>query len=40
MCALSLAVELEKKKKSDNNIEKEITQDLILLNESLSKILK
>ena len=40
MCALSLAVELEKKKKTDSNIEKEIMQDLILLNESLSKTLK
>lgn len=40
MCALSLAVELEKKKKTNSNIQKEVMQDLVLLNESLSKALK
>ncbi len=40
MCALSLAVELEKKKKMDTNIEKEIMQNLTLLDDSLSQTLK
>ena len=40
MCALSLAVELEKKKKMDTNIEKEIMQNLTLLEYSLSQTLK
>tara|TARA_B100000945_G_C20414566_1_gene614460 strand:- start:198 stop:485 length:288 start_codon:yes stop_codon:yes gene_type:complete len=40
MCALSLAVELEKKKKMDANIEKEIMQNLTLLDDSLSQTLK
>ena len=40
MCALSLYVELEKKKKNDNDIEKEVMDNLVLLNESLSKVLK
>ena len=40
MCALSLSVELEKKKKKDNDIEKEVMDNLVLLNESLSKVLK
>jgi len=40
MCALSLAVELEKKKRMDTNIEKEIMQNLTLLDDSLSQTLK
>ena len=40
MCALSIAVELEKKKKMDINIEKEIMQNLTLLDDSLSQTLK
>ena len=40
MCALSLCVELEKKKKNNNDIEKEVMDNLVLLNESLSKVLK
>jgi len=40
MCALSLSVELEKKIKKDSVDEKEITLELNLLNESLTKILK
>ena len=40
MCALSLSVELEKKKKNDKDVEKEVMDNLVLLNESLSKVLK
>ncbi len=40
MCALSLSVELEKKKKNDDILEKDIMQDLNMLNESLSKVIK
>ena len=40
MCALSLSVELEKKKQKDYNTEQEITQNLINLDESLSKVIK
>ncbi len=40
MCALSLAVQLDKKKKMDANIEKEIMQNLTLIDESLSQTLK
>ena len=40
MCALSLSVELEKKKKNDVFTEKEILQGLTLIDESLSKGIK
>jgi len=40
MCALSLSVELEKKKKNDDILEKDIMQDLNILNESLSKVIR
>jgi len=40
MCALSLSVELEKKKKNDVFTEKEILQGLTLIDESLSKDIK
>ena len=40
MCALSLSVELEKKKKNDVFTEKEILQSLTLIDESLSKVIK
>ena len=40
MCALSLSVELEKKKKNDDILEKDIMQDLNMLNESLSKVIR
>ena len=40
MCALSLSVELEKKKKNDVFTEKEILQNLTLIDESLSKVIK
>ena len=39
MCALSLSVELEKKKINEVIDEKEIMKDLNLLNDSLNKIL-
>ena len=39
MCALSLSVELEKKKINDDNDEKDIMKDLNLINDSLNKIL-
>tara|TARA_Y100001954_G_scaffold176282_1_gene187347 strand:+ start:73 stop:360 length:288 start_codon:yes stop_codon:yes gene_type:complete len=39
MCALSLSVELEKKKINDVSDEKEIMKELNLLNDSLNKIL-